>query len=55
MLLAGIMVLLSVALTTFVHPNFVYFTITIGMMMVQSVFTGFCPAGMILKSMDVKE
>jgi hypothetical protein len=55
MLLAGIMVLLSVALTTFVHPNFVYFTIAIGVMMVQSVFTGFCPAGMILKSMGVKE
>lgn len=45
---AGIMVLVSVLLTVFVHANFVWFTLFIGVNMIQSVFTGFCPAAIVL-------
>ncbi len=45
---AGVMVLLSVALTQFVHPNFVWFTLFIGANLLQSAFTGVCPAAKIM-------
>lgn len=51
---AGFMVLLSVVLTVYVHPLFVWFTVFIGANMLQSAFTGFCPAAMILKKFGVK-
>ncbi|KUJ86222.1 sulfurtransferase [Ruegeria marisrubri] len=44
MMFAGFMVLLSVLLTTFVSPLFVWFTVFIGVNMIQSSITGFCPA-----------
>lgn len=51
---AGIMTLLSVALTVWVHPLFVWFTVFIGFNLFQSAFTGFCPAIMIMKKMGMK-
>lgn len=51
---AGVMVLLSVALTVFVHPLFVWFTVFIGANMLQSAFTGFCPAAMIFKKLGIR-
>ncbi|MEY4981937.1 MAG: hypothetical protein RIR62_203, partial [Pseudomonadota bacterium] len=44
MLFAGCMVLLSVLLTAYVSPLFVWFTVFIGLNLIQSSFTGFCPA-----------
>jgi hypothetical protein len=46
---AGLMVLLSVALTYFVHPGFVWLTVFVGANLFQQAFTGFCPAAMILR------
>lgn len=46
---AGVMVLISVALTYFVHPYFVWFTVFIGANLFQQSFTGFCPATMIMR------
>jgi len=46
---AGLMVLLSLALTYYVHPNFVWLTVFVGANLFQSAFTGFCPAAMVLK------
>ncbi|WP_127346024.1 YgaP family membrane protein [Pseudidiomarina mangrovi] len=46
---AGFMILLSLALTQWVHPNFIWFTAFIGANLFQQSFTGFCPASMILK------
>lgn len=46
---AGVMVLLSVLLTVFVHPGFVWFTVFIGANLFQQAFTGFCPAAIILR------
>ncbi len=50
LLFAGFMVLLSLLLTHFVHPAFVWFSAFIGANMIQSAFTGFCPAAMIFRS-----
>ncbi|RYH09475.1 DUF2892 domain-containing protein [Tropicimonas sp. IMCC6043] len=51
---AGVMILLSVLLTLFVHPLWMWFTVFIGVNMLQSAFTGFCPAAMIFKAMGIK-
>jgi 3-methyladenine DNA glycosylase Tag len=45
---AGFMVLLSVALTYFVHPGFVWLTVFVGANLFQQAFTGFCPAAIIM-------
>ncbi len=54
MLFAGCMVLLSVLLTAFVSPLFIWFTVFIGLNLMQSSFTGFCPAAMAFKAMGIK-
>jgi hypothetical protein len=41
--LAGCMILLSVALVHFVSPWWLLFTGFIGLNLIQSAFTGFCP------------
>jgi hypothetical protein len=46
---AGFMVLLSVALTHWVHPNFMWFTVFVGANLFQQSFTGFCPASMVMR------
>lgn len=51
---AGLMVLLSLLLTHFVHPGFVWFTAFIGVNMLQSAFTGFCPAAMIFRKLGLR-
>ena len=51
---AGVMVLVSVLLTQFVHPNFFWLTVFIGANLFQSAFTGFCPAAMVFKALGVR-
>jgi len=51
---AGSMVILSVILTSYVHSDFVWLTLFIGLNLIQSAFTGFCPAVMILKKIGFK-
>jgi len=48
---AGFMVLLSVVLTVFVHPGFVWLTVFVGLNLFQQSFTGFCPAATVLKKL----
>lgn len=55
LLFAGLMVLLSVVLTAYVSGYFVWFTVFIGLNLIQSSFTGFCPAAMVFKALGVKE
>jgi len=52
---AGIMVLISVALTYFVHPGFLWFTVFIGVNLIQSAFTGICPAAYLVKKCGCKD
>ncbi|MEW6984099.1 DUF2892 domain-containing protein [Colwelliaceae bacterium 6471] len=51
---AGVMTLLSVALTYWVSPLFVWFTVFIGANLLQFSFTGFCPAAMVFKKLGLK-
>lgn len=52
--LAGVMVLLSVALTVWVSPLWMWFTVFIGLNLLQSAFTGFCPAATLFRKLGVK-
>jgi hypothetical protein len=54
LLFAGFMVLVSLLLTHFVHPGFLWFTVVIGVNMMQSAFTGFCPAAMIFRKLGLR-
>jgi hypothetical protein len=51
---AGSMVLLSVVLTHFVSHHFMWFTVFVGANLLQSAFTGFCPAAIIFKKLGIK-
>ena len=51
---AGVMVLLSVVLTVYLSPLFVWFTVFIGLNLLQSAFTGFCPAAFVFKLFGIK-
>ncbi|MGJ5641272.1 YgaP family membrane protein [Formosa sp. S-31] len=52
--IVGSMILLSVVLTVFVHPNWMWFTVFIGVNMIQSAFTKWCLLETILKKLGVK-
>ena len=54
MAFAGVMVLISVVLTSYVSPYFLWFTVFIGVNLIQSSFTGFCPAAMVMKKLGLR-
>jgi hypothetical protein len=54
-MVAGIMILLSVSLAVFVHLNWLALTAFVGLNLLQSSFTKFCPLEVILKKAGVKE
>lgn len=54
MAFAGFMVLMSLALTYFVHPYFIWLAVVIGANLFQSAFTGFCPVMIMIKKMGFK-
>ena len=51
---AGFMVLLSLALAWWVHPAFIWLTVFVGANLLQSAFTGFCPAAMLFRRLGLK-
>jgi Protein of unknown function (DUF2892) len=51
--LAGTFTLVSLALAHYVSPHWLWFTAFVGANLLQSAFTGFCPAEMILKKLGV--
>ena len=51
---AGVMIFISVALTLWVSPHFMWFTLFIGANLIQSAFTGFCPAASIFKMVGIR-
>ncbi|MCY0092476.1 YgaP family membrane protein [Hoeflea ulvae] len=51
---AGVMVLLSVALGVYVSPYWHLLTVFVGLNLIQSSVTGFCPAAMVFKKLGVK-
>ena len=51
---AGGMVLVSVLLTVYVSPLWIWVTVFIGLNLLQSAFTGFCPAAMVFRMLGVR-
>ena len=51
---AGFMVLLSLALWWLVHPGFIWLTVFVGFNLLQSSFTGFCPAAMVFRKLGIR-
>jgi hypothetical protein len=51
---AGIFILTSLALGTWVHQYWYFFTAFVGLNLFQFGFTGFCPMGIILKKCGVR-
>ena len=54
-LIAGLMILLSIALTHYVNPNWVWLTVFVGANLAQSGLTNLCPLATILKKLGVPE
>jgi hypothetical protein len=54
-LIAGFFILLSVALAWFVSPWFHLFTAFVGLNLLQSAFTNWCPAIAVLRRFGVRE
>lgn len=52
-ILAGTLVLTSVALAHWVNPWFLLLAVFVGVNLIQSALTGFCPAEIILKKLGV--
>ena len=52
-IIAGSMVLLSVLLAYVVSPWWLLLAVLVGLNLIQSAFTGFCPAEMILRRLGV--
>lgn len=53
-LFAGSMILISVLLTQYVHPNWMWFTVFIGANMMQNAFTGFCIPTIVMAKLGMK-
>lgn len=54
-LVAGLMVLLGLALAHYVHPYWAGLTAFVGLNLAQSGLTNFCPLAFMLKKSGVKE
>jgi hypothetical protein len=54
MAFAGSMILLSLVLSQLHSVNWLWFTGFVGINLLQSAFTGFCPLAIILKAMGIK-
>jgi len=54
MAFAGLMVLVSLALSQLHSPYWLLFTAFVGLNMLQSSFTGFCPAAMVFKRLGCR-
>ena len=55
LLFAGVMTLAGVALTLWASPHFIWFLAFIGANLIQSAFTGICPAARAFKAMGFRE
>jgi hypothetical protein len=53
-LIAGSFVLLSVALGYWVNPKWYYFTAFVGLNLLQSAFTNWCPMMTLLRKLGVR-
>ncbi len=54
-LMAGTMVLFSLALAHFVSPYWLWLTVFVGLNLLQSAFTNWCPGMPILRAIGLKD
>lgn len=54
MMFAGFMVLVSVALTHWVHPAWMWLTVFVGLNLLQASITRFCPAAILFRKLGVR-
>ncbi|MEP9392968.1 DUF2892 domain-containing protein [Gordonia sp. VNQ95] len=54
LIMAGTMILISVALGAFVSGYWLWLTVFVGLNLLQSSFTGFCPAAFVFKKLGLK-
>jgi hypothetical protein len=54
-LVAGAFVILSVLLGIYAHPNFLWFTLFVGLNLFQSAFTNWCPMMVFLRRVGLAE
>jgi|TARA_R110002072_G_scaffold4706_21_gene32961 hypothetical protein len=51
---AGLMILLSTALSYYLHPYWIFLAVFVGANLFQAAFTGFCPLAILLKKLGVR-
>ncbi|MEO8113497.1 MAG: DUF2892 domain-containing protein [Phenylobacterium sp.] len=51
---AGLVILAGIGLARYVSPWWILLSIFAGLNMIQSAFTGFCPAAMVFKKFGLK-
>lgn len=54
MAFAGLMILVSLALSQIMSPYWLLLTAFVGLNLMQASFTGFCPAAIVLKRLGVR-
>lgn len=54
MMFAGVMVLVSLALTHWVHPAWMWLTVFVGLNLLQASITRFCPAAMMFRKLGLR-
>jgi len=52
--MAGTLILLSLLLAHFVSPLWLWLTAFVGANLLQSAFTGFCPAAIVFRNLGLK-
>lgn len=52
---AGMMILASLALAWFASSYWILLTAFVGLNLMQSAFTGFCPAAIVLRKLGLRE
>jgi hypothetical protein len=53
--MAGFVILLSLALAHYLSPNWLWLTALVGINLLQSAFTNWCPAMSIFRAMGMKD
>lgn len=54
MAFAGLVVLIGIALAITIHPWWIGLTAFAGLNLIQSAFTGFCPAAIVFRRLGVR-
>lgn len=54
-LMAGIVILLSLGLTHYLSENWIWLTALVGVNLLQSAFTNWCPAMSVFRALGMKD